>query len=377
MKNLLCCLLLLTLFSCKNEEYIAMQITGFDDKPTVNGESLPLDSVKMIPLESGGKMLSSIQSVDVWDTIIAVHASNGLFAYNSNGRYLFQYSRKGNGAGEYISLQTAYYDGKKKTVNLIDGYRNRIMEYSLDGHFMESRDNKKSKLSWVNRCALLTDTKLFSSNMLFKDMTDVYSLYDTNDFTKEDLYRFLGETDGTGEYIGHHPFTVTKEGVVFIVPFENTVYEYTPSAICRPLFAIKTDKKILSDEELRSIKDFSVFRYCKELEENHFIGFTDIYKTEKHYVLSFNSLYYFIIEKDKMHGHVFSCFNPEEMAHMPLIHLISQYEKDFLIGYATPLEVKKWKVSESCQDENLLKLKQMCDGMSDDDNPILLFYRLP
>ena len=369
-------LLLFALFSCKSEEYIAMQITGFDDKPAANGDSFPLDSVKLIPLGSGDKILCSIQSVDVWDTIIAIHASNGLFAYNRNGRYLFQYGRKGNGAGEYISLQTAYYDEKKNTVNLIDGYRNRIMEYSLDGRFMEAHDNKKSKFSWFNRCVLLTDTKLFSSNMLFKDMTDIYSLYDTCDFSKEDLYRFLGETDGTGEYVGHHPFTVTKEGVAFIVPFENTVYEYMPSGKCRPMFAISTDKRILSDEELQSIKDFSIFRYGKELDKNHFIGFTDIFETERQYILNFNSLYYFLIEKDKMHGRVFSSPIYEDIEHMPLIHPISQYGKDTIIGYVTPQEVKNWKVSKSCQDKNLLKLARMCDGMSDTDSPILIFYKL-
>lgn len=369
-------LLLLVLVSCRSEEQIATRVTGFDDNPVANGEGLSLDTVGMVPLEAGDKMLSVVQSVNVWDTIIAVHATNGLFAYNKDGRYLFQYGRKGHGSGEYVSLQTAYYDKKKKTVNIIDGYRNRILEYSLDGRFMEAHDNKTSRFAWVNRCVLLPDAKMFCSNMLYQDVTDVYSCYDAREFTKETLYRFQGETAGTGEYLGHHPFTVVEDGVDYVVPYGNTVYEYTLSGDRRPLFVVETDKKVLSDEELRNIKDFSIFRYGKELENNHFVGFTDIFDMGTLYVLSFNSLYYFLVDKSSMKGRVYNAAIPTELKHMPLVHLNSQYGRDFIIGYVLPQEVKRWKVSASCRDENLLKLKRMCDGMSDDGNPVLLFYRL-
>lgn len=369
-------LLLLVVFSCKSEEQIATRVTGFDDNPIANGEGLSLDSVRMVPLEAGVNILSVVQSVDVRDTIIAVHATNGLFAYNKDGRYLFQYGRKGHGAGEYASLQTAYYDERQKTVNIIDGPGNRILEYSLDGRFMGVHDNKTSRFAWVNRCVLLPDAKMFCSNMLYHDMTDVYCWYDTRDFTKENLYRFQGETAGTGEYLGHHPFTVVEGGVDYVVPYGNTVCEYTLSGDRRPLFVVETKKKVLSDEEQRNIKDFSIFRYGKELKGNRFVGFTDIFDMGKQYILSFNSLYYFLVDKSSMKGRIYSAAIPAELKHMPLVHLNSQYGRDFIIGYVLPQEVKRWKVSASCRDENLLKLKRMCDGMSDDGNPVLLFYRL-
>ena len=81
--------------------FITIDITEFQDNHLVVNEIIK--SVKFIPLEFKEECpISSISKLDFYNDTIFVLSRDGLYLFTTEGKFICQFARKGQGPGEYI-----------------------------------------------------------------------------------------------------------------------------------------------------------------------------------------------------------------------------------------------------------------------------------
>lgn len=107
------------------------------------------------------------------------------------------------------------------------------------------------------------------------------------------------------------------------------------------------------------------------------MGFTDIFETSGHYLLSFSNLYYAVA--DKVAGRVERYgygVDKENVDCLPLVNILSTDNDGYLIGYENAFDLKSWRFADSIQDRHLRVMERAVSTMAEEDNPCLFFYKL-
>lgn len=374
--------ILFSLLQVACQEYARLplkSLEGFDEEMRKNGEGLAMDSFFVVPLQTDERcLLKEVKKIIPADTLVVIVSERDVLAFNRQGRFVRHIGRHGHGEGEYNHVSTVYWDKEKDALNVVDGVRNRILVFGLDGRLMDTKFFRPSAFSLLGTAENIGGNRLFCANMIYNDLNLVYSDFDLIGEKSDTVLHFPGRTDNTQEYVGRHPFAVYDGKVVCVSPFDNRIFEYSPeTGIWQPWLEVRTEKTVLKDEQLSAMDNYGIFRYAEELSQGAFVGFTDIFVTDRYYFLGFSNLYYAVADKTtgRMVKHDYQV-EKDHVSCLPLLNILASDDEGFLIGYADAFELKSWHFADHIRDERLRRMERTVEAMEDDDNPVLLFYRL-
>jgi hypothetical protein len=98
-----------------------------------------INSVKFIPLEFKDEcLIHSILKLDFYNDTIFILSRDGLYLFNTEGKYICQIGNKGQGPGEYILPFDFSIDKQNKQAIIYDSNKSKIQIYDLSGNFLKS-----------------------------------------------------------------------------------------------------------------------------------------------------------------------------------------------------------------------------------------------
>lgn len=117
--------------------FITIDITKVQDNHLIVNEIIK--SIQFIPLEFKDECpISSILKLDFYNDTIFIFSRDGLYLFNTEGKFICQFGRKGQGPGEYILPFDFSIDKQNKQVIIYDPNQIRIQIYDLYGNFLKS-----------------------------------------------------------------------------------------------------------------------------------------------------------------------------------------------------------------------------------------------
>lgn len=383
MKDLLyvvVCFFSLIIVSCMNtDKKNSIEIIGYDNELSLNGENLDIVSFDIIELELSEKsIIDKIIRVEYLDSMFLVQTIDELFAFSNDGAFICRYSSKGKGPGEYLSIYSFVVNSEKQLVYIIDEGARKMLMFSIDGEFICENKFDSQFLPMESHYGIsLNDTCMLISNRIYNENNAIYTLFNCQTNDKRIIYWLPVKTDNIAEPIGKSPIAKYKESVKFIVPFENEIFTLNGGNV-EPLMTITTTQALLTKEKIKGINNFGINAYVELMNDNYFTGFTSIFETDKYIFLEvLHNLNYFLIDKESNTGKLYDYYVSDKQESLPLINIICSDSKS-LIGMGNPIELMEIgeKIANDSDDINLLKLKRHINNISSNSNPSLFIYTL-
>ena len=381
-----------SLFSCKkllliNEHQIGKDehvISVFSKEDDLRGLdlSLYLDSVKYVKLElTDESIIGQIDKVIVYEERIYIldTQTSSLFVFDMKGRYIHKIARIGQGPGEYTALHFFDIDRENKHIVLTDLMDYWVMRYDLNGNFLF-----RQKIPvWCFGVSVLPNKGIVlyadfrdnsnkleqEYNLLYLDsamnIKQAYFPYRSKDFDQ----RIKPPVSMGGL------FYAFKDNLYFTFGGGNTVYQITGDSL---ISKYQFGNDILQIENITNPDQFT-----ERLKSGKYKGFlTPVMENDQLLFFSMRtnipltySVYY-----SKESGNILSTF-------VFLFDDLS-FANSFQTGYDS------WIVSE-IRPYNLIKtrdymkyhkkthinkyakeLLSLADESTEDDNPVLMFYKL-
>lgn len=365
MKTSLLLVLCICICACTNMEQTETQLVTSDGGIKQNGEGLNIKFSAVQLNSDSAHLLANVSKVEICDTLIFVKDENGVYAFNLTGKFISTYGQKGHGQKEYISLTTFYI--RDRQVVLVDSYNNTLLFFNFDGTFVNKIhiDEAKDNLSLANThdIYVLPDDRLFVSNYIYNESNVVYTIAHSDSFKKEWEQSVPMQTKNTMEAVGNHPLSLYKNIARYILPFSNIIYSLSETNL-----EIQTSERVAEDKDIKKITDFNITTYLDFLNNELFIGYSDIFETEDMIFLGCKNLFYTLVDKTSWQAHKYYYRVNEESREIPLYNIISSDGKH-LIGLFNP--------ADSYSDNNIISiLRSKCPEIMKRTDPVLLFYEI-
>lgn len=303
-------------------------INGYDENvfETNSPQSSFVDEIEVIPLRSDSQVvaLTNPEKIIYSDSCYYVLDNNMLLRYDAHGNYGGHIGEQGHGNGEYISLAT--FVVRNDTIILIDSFKNSLLAYSLKGNFLYEKKAPDGVLVNVRDAVYENDVTLFLSNYIYNDQNNIYTRWNIETDEVLTVASIKVCTDGTKEAVGIHSFCFYGNNIRYVMPFSNIISSTDSDAL-----QLQTTNKVLRDEELQKIRDYSIMTYANH--SDCFPGFCNIFETKNYIILTFFNLEYTVIDKRNKECYRYSYLTDDECAEFPLFNIISS-EDNVLLGIA-------------------------------------------
>jgi len=216
-----------------------------------------IDDCKYVKLETNERSIFSEPcQVRVSDDYIGILSKNRVVIFDSNGHFINDIDRRGQGPDEYIELADILFDGDK--VLLLASYPGKIMECSLDGKVLNSYDLDYG----FSHFAKIDDDKLLLSSENSNRSWFNFIIFDKG--KNEVIQKF--DSFERNESMGFNDFNAVlcrRDSSFFVTHlFDHTVYrlsdnEFTPAME----FKFNTKKQLPEDKNLSYAELSELTRY--------------------------------------------------------------------------------------------------------------------
>lgn len=353
----------------------------------VNPEELNISPVStIIKLEmTDSCLIGDIVQVEKDDsTILILDTYKKLYAFNSEGRFLNTISGFGNSPETYVSCPFFYLDKKKKVLSIVDNMRFRILNYTYDGKYISAEEiQSPEEMSWCSKGMIGGDGNLMVYRSMNPSDNFQYALFDAeNNYSclwKRYSYDPIRLKDHAVDF-SNHPMTETKDGIHFIVPLCDTVFQYSNGNIT-PAYVIELPLPMLPKKHFTKELDTqkSYFSMVNDLAgESYFLGFKAIFETSTHVLFKYNRdsfiACYYLADKKEKKGFFKQMGGGSDLTKIGLYDVLSCTENEF-IGAIDCETLLDWE--EETEDKSTIhpELKKILATSKFDDNPCLVFYR--
>lgn len=376
---LLVALLTSALIGCSNVEVRKniTEVSGFDTKVT----SYPkvVRDYEIIPLEQTEDcIVTGIRKVSKVDSAYVVfdNYNNLIVRYDAKGKFLNRIGSKGRASSEYLRIDTFVADEKGRVL-IFDGSLDKILVYEPDGKYVSSIVFPKRSLGFINAAASVGDDKFLVNNCVFNNFNDIYRILSLNDKNVSRVAGFPMTSENIAEPTGKATIGGYDGKVVFLKPFDDTLYSIDERGEVEPLLYVRHSAKDVDDKYYENHTGFSVATTYTEMSQGgYFTGFVSVFETDSCLLLCTYNDIYFLVDKNTCSGQALRLITCEDYAGVPLINVIAS-SPDGFIGY--------WRPGSS-SDESLLEL--IGDATNDsvtgfvsalnelpkDGNPCLIVY---
>lgn len=342
-------LLLCLVIGCSNVEVRKnlTAVSGFDTKVT----SYPkvVRDYEIIPLEQTEDcILTGIRKVSKVDSayVIFDNYNNLIVRYDTKGKFLNRIGCKGRASSEYLRIDTFVADEKGRIL-IFDGSLDKILVYEPDGKYVSSIVFPKRTLGFINAAASVGDDKFLVNNCVFNNFNDIYRILSLNDKKVSRVAGFPMTSENIAEPTGKATIGSYDGKVVFLKPFDDTLYAINERAEVDPVLYVRHSAKDVDDRYYENHVEFSVATtYIEMSQGGYFSGFVSVFETDSYLLLCTYNDIYFLIDKNTYSGQALRLITCEDYAGVPLINVIAS-SSDGFIGFWRP---------DSISDESLLEL---------------------
>jgi hypothetical protein len=341
-----------------------------------NTNNLPVENIKnarFVKLETTEKcLIGEVKHIKVTENRIFILDSStakALFVFDYEGKFLFKVGSRGQGPGEYYSIDDFFIDEAKQQIIIYDGDMRNLYHYDWRGVFV----NKHSFSDlWPNACcpldsgcyALDFTKKASGRNKFYLSLLD----QDNNSYFK---YKPLdADHDYTNKsHIAFYPgldkkvfYTPTRCDTIFLISHSGIESGYAIDFGSRKLPA-NFDKKTAKSEQAEKLLHS---QYC--------YGVNDVSETDKWLVFEYSygmQGLNFIYNKETRESYSGILFYPSPKTSYKNF-FIGTYETYSLEGLVDiPEEAAvKWEKALGSKNWDIMK------NLDIDDNPLVVFYEI-
>ena len=369
----------------------------------INGENKPFDSpdllqyedVKFVPLETNDSCFLSenLQELLIKDSYIFFldgKKEGALYSFDRNtGKFLCKIGQHGSGPGEYISLNSFFYDKKRETITIIDIMKNAFYTYGLNGVFKEKKGVPSDLIRNVYHSILLDNETLLFNNWINMDAENTaYLLFKRNNA------KILAKKSYHPIIVSHYRYAFSSSPMVqigdrvnFIMPLCDTIFTcYNGQFI--PLYVIEHRGEMAPKEKfVTSPKNYYPSLLDTYGYKGYFTGFDNYCETNDYILLGLQDYRSdmrigagCLVSKQKKKGAYFVyTFESDKvintMQDIPFRY-IRTCAGDYFVGCCTPEDLLSLKISPTTKDPVVKRLQDVIDNLQEDDNPVLIFYKL-
>ncbi|MDR2382585.1 MAG: 6-bladed beta-propeller [Prevotellaceae bacterium] len=216
---------------------VSSDITTVDIKPQLENSvtlyaSDIISEMRYIALETtNSSLLSSTGNIIIQQNgYFLMRDRNSLYMFDSNGKYIHQISKQGQGAEEYVNINN--FDADNDNIYIYDGPRRRILVYSYDNKYLKTIKQQSNNITNVTHIHKLPEGFLCYQEpaMLYKKYKEAVPdliLFDENGNEKKILHYRTLNIDGSFPFMYGVPIPCFKKhnGRIFIyLPLQDTIF---------------------------------------------------------------------------------------------------------------------------------------------------------
>ena len=353
---------------CESYSVVNETIGGYSQEAKDNGEGLHPRLAGIVELCADSVYsLSSVLQLEITDNLYFVRDENGLFSFDKTGKPVRKYGNRGKGRGEYVNL-SCFYLSEEGNVCIVDDYKQSVIEFSADGRFLSERKSDDPIFSYVGRVASIPKEKaLFCSFMINPANDDFYAKVGQT-FQKNAVCKSDFSSDHTSEMYGHHPFSIYDGKIKYVKPYDNSIYTYGQDS----KMSIEIPENMVMSLSEGEKKDYTYLHLLNDAVKDRFVGFTDIFETDKVIMLGVSNYDYVIIDKKKGECTHYRYSIPDIVTALPLVNIMAS-GKNALYGVLTPYKVN---VDDETiiRNEDFGRIAEAIEHVKKTDHPAILIY---
>ena len=386
----------LTIISCKTSAELTCEAIDIDSATRVDTVrfSRYLNPPQIIKLETNKNcIIQEIYRLDVFDDKLYIldEKSNRLIVFDSNGRYLYDIGKNGNGNKEYLQISDVSIDRQNKVGYVWDEGRGNALTFETETGKILSVINHG-----VNECQCYDI--LFSNGQFYVNQTSNTSK--SNDF-------MLKEIDlNSGEKIGEHlnadiynkgwnlPLRSKKSGFSmrgtstpkYVGMFGDLILSFTKNGIT-PVYHVES-KKLVSKDDIEFI--------ARQYEESGIYELDRLNRSDKisgifNYLELGNTIHFSFYEGDEVHTLLYDkathtsvipkFFGDDFLLNEDLCYLELCYSDNSIVVAALQTDAIPIFVNyavkpdkRNTNNNNYEALKDLAENV--DSNPILFVYKI-
>lgn len=320
----------------------------------------------LIPLETNdGCLIRFISKIAFYKEHIYIldALDKGVLAFDMHGHFVRGYKHLGQGPEEYVSLTD--FSIQNDTLHLIDCGQGRLLSYTLDDAFISAAPIEKTDAIYLFSKDRYASNRGFGLAKQNSNTSKSYAFYDNGKMIVEDVpfnKHLLGRRFTYG--FGNNYFYTYADSVFTLFPLNDTIYGVNPqSGKLSPYIAIETGGESISlkdgEAQVKKLSETGTSIFALYKWNSHLL-FT--YKKGKEWVnvLTHNDNVLF-------HGQFIRDEN-----YLP-IHTVSydtDKEHNLLLSIIQPSEIGFQPYSDKSP-----VIKELAAKVTDDSNPILVFYQ--
>lgn len=322
-------------------------------------------SIKIIPLEKTKEcLIGGISKLIPWEQKFYVldKMSQSIFIFDNTGHFLNKIDKRGNGSGEYYSIDDFEFNPFTNNIEILSAY-GFIYEFDMSGNFI-----KKYNIPLKGRAVhYLKD--------ISKDVVALYSISEDKHIIlyNKKLKSFTLRTfsipqkiENTPLQLGATPFDRYDGKVIFFQGFSNNVYELGETGI-KVKYLIDFGQYNVDLNSLPETKDLNkLVDYM--LKSDKVNGYVRILENSKYIyaiILKGKSIYHILYNKSNQ-----SYFAFEKFKNKIIPNVIDAFYQDGAISFVYPQYIPKYITPEVLDDKN----RKILETIKVDDNPVLIYY---
>lgn len=374
---------------CRSKNHISNEINVKDmkgiDYVSISNNDL-IDSYSIVKLQTEKSIINNIDQIQIFNDNIYIldKKQSRLLVFNSEGEYIQDVGRKGQGHNEFIAVSSFYINPEKLTVTIVDPMKNIALCYDLakQGSFINGKEIELEATGTIANMRYIGDGKVicFSNPNMFDDK--MLYVVNEDDFSVNYIISKSPFRPNVGAaIIATQPYSIVSGDIHFVSIFEKEIRSYSNHSI-KPIILVEDNKDKLNRKELRAIADVNsndfFSTYLNITKDNIFSpGLQNIFETNR-FILCTSLLASSIIwDKYSEQGliikpHINSMFNLDNICYSEGNTLISIWTPTQIDHFKRALENGNIKALESAQ--NVFKIIENYDP--NQDNPVVIFFQM-
>ena len=369
-KILLLTLLAPAIIGCTSSSLFDKTILGYEQKKTINGKGINARLLSTVELRTdSAAALSSIYQMEIVNGLYIVRDNEKVYSFDSDGKFVCMYGEKGRGRGEYVNLSCFFVKGNGN-VCIIDDYKQSVMEYSIDGNFISEKKAQDGTFAYVGTSVAMPKQNTILCSFMANPVNDDFCSLIDESFGKTTICKSEWKSARTAEMYGRHPVAIYDSIVKYVKPYDNHIYTCGDNSA----MTIEIPEGMVSPISDEKKGDYTYLGVLNDAIKEKFVGFTDIFETDRFMMLGVSNYDYVMIDKDKGRCVHYTYFIPKKVSDLPLINIMAS-DDQHLYGVVTSDNAyidSKTKV----KNDDFKRVVKAMERVRKTDNPVILVYEV-
>lgn len=282
MNKLLVTIVILCIGGCQNKQP-NIDIPSFEVMSHIEKKKLSdmVDSVRYVPLETNeNSLIGSISRIVVTENRIFIgdKVANGVFVFDKRGFFLNKICRQGRSPEEYVRLYD--FDVSEADSSIYFYVGRKIQVYDYNGNYRQSIPLHDSKLSPITLSVSKKDIYLSMNYNVYDDPQAYNSVFINHEgFTTEQGSPYMKEIAGQINYSPRLYFRYKNDTLVYFNNFENIVYKHFDGKT-KPIFKID-----FSSHNVPTLHGENINKFLRTRFHDYALPYNVTHINDKYYIL--------------------------------------------------------------------------------------------